>query len=91
MGCLAALAVGAPAQPNEAPETVSDSVLRYTEGELLSLAEAIGRAGGLLDGLADPAAVFLYRGEARDVVDQLLHALAGFFGDMLRRADNVGS
>jgi polysaccharide export outer membrane protein len=33
----------------------------------LSLAEAISRAGGLVDVQADPAAVFLYRGEARDV------------------------
>jgi polysaccharide biosynthesis/export protein len=33
----------------------------------LSLAEAISRAGGLLDTQADPASMFLYRGEARDV------------------------
>jgi polysaccharide biosynthesis/export protein len=33
----------------------------------LSLAEAISRAGGLVDTQADPASVFLYRGEARDV------------------------
>jgi polysaccharide biosynthesis/export protein len=33
----------------------------------LSLAEAISRAGGLLDVQANPASVFLYRGEARDV------------------------
>ena len=33
----------------------------------LSLAEAISRAGGLVDIQADPASVFLYRGEARDV------------------------
>jgi polysaccharide biosynthesis/export protein len=33
----------------------------------LSLAEAISKAGGLIDTQADPAAVFLYRGEARDV------------------------
>jgi polysaccharide export outer membrane protein len=33
----------------------------------LSLAEAISKAGGMLDVQADPAALFLYRGEARDV------------------------
>jgi polysaccharide biosynthesis/export protein len=37
----------------------------------LSLAEAIGRAGGLLDIQADPASVFLYRGEARDVAEAM--------------------
>jgi len=37
----------------------------------LSLAEAISRAGGLLDAQADPAAVFLYRGEARDVAEAM--------------------
>lgn len=33
----------------------------------LSLAEALARAGGLNDNLADPASVFLYRGETRDI------------------------
>jgi polysaccharide biosynthesis/export protein len=37
----------------------------------LSLAEAISKAGGLLDGQADPASVFLYRGEARDVAEAM--------------------
>jgi len=37
----------------------------------LSLAEAISRAGGLLDLQADPASVFLYRGEARDVAEAM--------------------
>jgi polysaccharide biosynthesis/export protein len=37
----------------------------------LSLAEAIARAGGLSDTLADPAAVFLYRGETREVATAL--------------------
>jgi polysaccharide export outer membrane protein len=37
----------------------------------LSLAEAISRAGGLLDVQADPASVFLYRGEARDVAERM--------------------
>lgn len=37
----------------------------------LSLAEAVGKHGGLNDGLADPASVFLYRGETRDVAQQI--------------------
>ena len=37
----------------------------------LSLAEAISRAGGLADAQADPASVFLYRGEARDIAEAM--------------------
>src|ERR1700743_3619656 len=37
----------------------------------LSLAEAISKAGGLIDVQADPASVFLYRGEARDVAEAM--------------------
>jgi polysaccharide export outer membrane protein len=37
----------------------------------LSLAEAVGKFGGLSDGIADPAAVFLYRGESRQVATLL--------------------
>jgi polysaccharide biosynthesis/export protein len=37
----------------------------------LSLAEAISKAGGLVDVQADPASVFLYRGEARDVAQAM--------------------
>jgi polysaccharide export outer membrane protein len=33
----------------------------------ISLGEALAKAGGLTDTLADPAAVFLYRGETREV------------------------
>lgn len=29
-------------------------------------AEGVGKAGGLNDALAEPAAIFLYRGETRD-------------------------
>ena len=35
----------------------------------LSLAEAVAKAGGLSDGTADPASVFLYRGESREVAE----------------------
>ena len=37
----------------------------------LSLAEAMAKAGGLNDTLADPASVFVYRGEPRIVAEQL--------------------
>lgn len=37
----------------------------------LSLAEALGKAGGLLDERAEPSWVFLFRPESRDVVAQL--------------------
>jgi len=37
----------------------------------ISLGEAMGKAGGLNDALAEPAAVFLYRGETRDVAERL--------------------
>jgi polysaccharide biosynthesis/export protein len=37
----------------------------------MSLAEAISRTGGLVDAQANPSAVFLYRGEARDVAQAL--------------------
>jgi polysaccharide biosynthesis/export protein len=37
----------------------------------VSLAEAVGKHGGLNDGQADPANVFLYRGETRQVAERL--------------------
>jgi polysaccharide biosynthesis/export protein len=37
----------------------------------ISLAEAVGKHGGLNDAQADPASVFLYRGETREVAQQL--------------------
>lgn len=37
----------------------------------INLAEAVGKAGGLLDSQADPGAVFLYRREPRDVAERL--------------------
>jgi polysaccharide export outer membrane protein len=37
----------------------------------VSLAEAMGKAGGLADAQADPASVFLYRGETREVAQLL--------------------
>ncbi len=37
----------------------------------ISLAEAVGKLGGLNDNQADPASVFIYRGETREVAAQL--------------------
>jgi polysaccharide biosynthesis/export protein len=37
----------------------------------ISLAEAVAKANGLSQALADPAAVFVYRGETREVAQQL--------------------
>ena len=37
----------------------------------INLAEAVGKAGGLIDNQADPDAVFMYRGEPRDIAERL--------------------
>ena len=37
----------------------------------ITLAEAVGKAGGLANDRADPGAVFLYRGETREVAESL--------------------
>jgi polysaccharide export outer membrane protein len=37
----------------------------------ISLAEAVGKQGGMNDGLADPSSVFLYRGETREVAKEM--------------------
>jgi polysaccharide export outer membrane protein len=37
----------------------------------VTLAEAISKVGGLVDAQADPASIFLYRGEARDVAEAM--------------------
>ena len=49
----------------------------------LSIAEALGRAGGLNDNLADPASVYLYRGERREVAEQLGLDCARFGGPVV--------
>jgi polysaccharide biosynthesis/export protein len=49
----------------------------------VSLAEAISKAGGLLDLQADPASVFLYRAEARDVAEALGVDCTPFEGPMI--------
>ena len=49
----------------------------------LSLAEAMGKVGGLNDNLADPASVFLYRGEAREVAELLGVDCSRFSGPVI--------
>jgi len=49
----------------------------------LSIAEALGRTGGLNDNLADPASVYLYRGERREVAEQLGVDCARFGGPVV--------
>jgi polysaccharide export outer membrane protein len=49
----------------------------------LSIAEALGKAGGLNDNLADPASVYLYRGERREVAEQLGVDCAKFGGPIV--------
>jgi polysaccharide export outer membrane protein len=46
----------------------------------ISLAEAVGKAGGLLDVQADPASVYVYRREARDLVAKLGVDISAFDG-----------
>ncbi len=49
----------------------------------LSLAEAVGKASGLNDTLADPAALFLYRGETREIAQLLGVDVSQFEGPII--------
>ena len=55
----------------------------------ISLAEAVAKAGGLNDALADPAAVFLYRGEPRQVAQRLGIDCSKFEGPIIPVIYNV--
>jgi polysaccharide biosynthesis/export protein len=55
----------------------------------ISLAEAMGKAGGLNDTLADPASVFVYRGEMRDVAERLGVDISKFEGPIIPVVYNV--
>jgi polysaccharide export outer membrane protein len=55
----------------------------------ISLAEGIGKAGGLNDGFAEPAAVFLYRGEIREVAVPLGIDCSRFPGPIIPVIYNV--
>jgi polysaccharide biosynthesis/export protein len=49
----------------------------------ISLAEAVAKASGLSQGLADPGSVFLYRGEARAVAEQMGVDCSRFTGPII--------
>jgi polysaccharide export outer membrane protein len=55
----------------------------------ISLAEAAAKAGGLNDTLADPASVFIYRGETRDVAERLGIDISKFDGPVIPVVYNV--
>ena len=49
----------------------------------ISLAEAVAKAGGLNDAVADPASVFLYRGEPRQVAEKIGVDVSRFDGPIV--------
>ncbi len=55
----------------------------------ISLAEAVAKAGGLADGVADPASVFLYRGETRDVAEAMGIDCSPFQGPIIPVIYNI--
>lgn len=55
----------------------------------ISFAEAVGKHGGLSDSLADPASVFLYRGETREVAERLGVDCSKFQGPIIPIIYNV--
>ena len=55
----------------------------------ISLAEAQAKAGGLNDTLADPASVFIYRGETREVAERLGIDVSKFQGPLIPVVYNV--
>ena len=57
----------------------------------ISLAEAVGKAGGLNDNLAEPGSVFLYRGETRKVAAELGIDLTPFAGPIIPVIYNVNT
>jgi len=55
----------------------------------ITLAEAVAKAGGLPDGAADPASVFLYRGETRDVAEAIGIDASKFQGPIIPVIYNI--
>jgi polysaccharide export outer membrane protein len=55
----------------------------------ITLAEAVAKAGGLVDGAADPASVFLYRGETRETAQQLGVDCIPFTGPLIPVIYNI--
>src|SRR5499427_6928600 len=55
----------------------------------ITLAEAVAKAGGLRDAAADPASVFLYRGETRDVAEAIGVDTSKFQGPIIPIIYNI--
>ena len=55
----------------------------------ISLAEAVAKAGGLNDNLADPASVFIYRGETREVAEAMGIDCSKFEGPIIPVIYNI--
>jgi polysaccharide biosynthesis/export protein len=55
----------------------------------INLAQAVAKAGGLLDLQADPGSIFLYRREPRNVAEQLGVDCSRFGGDSIPIVFNV--
>jgi polysaccharide export outer membrane protein len=55
----------------------------------ITLAEAVAKAGGLADAAADPASVFLYRGETRDVAEAIGIDVSKFQGPIIPVIYNI--
>ena len=55
----------------------------------ITLAEAVAKAGGLVDGAADPASVFLYRGETRETALELGIDCTPFTGPLIPVIYNI--
>jgi polysaccharide biosynthesis/export protein len=55
----------------------------------ITLAEAVAKAGGLVDAAADPASVFLYRGETRDVAEAIGIDASKFQGPIIPVIYNI--
>jgi polysaccharide export outer membrane protein len=55
----------------------------------ITLAEAVAKAGGLKDEVADPASVFLYRGETRDVAEAIGIDASKFQGPIIPVIYNI--
>ena len=55
----------------------------------ITLAEAVAKAGGLNDSVADPASVFLYRGETREVAEAMGIDCSKFQGPIIPVIYNI--
>src|SRR5882724_2547990 len=67
---------------------VAGSQLKF-DAWRVTLAEAVAKAGGLNDALAEPAAVFVYRGEPREVAQRLGVDTSKFEGPIIPIIYNV--